>query len=123
VAGVHDLAHRGDGDAGDLVDVPAVDPGADRRHRHRDRADGRRHLQGAPETGGEQIGVGLPGVPVGPDGVDHVAGGELAGAGGHRLADRQPVGVGGGPQPAALLEQRRAGRGVDRAVHPAAAEQ
>ena len=68
-AGRAGLAHRRDGDARDLVDVPAVDPGPDGRHRHGGGAQAGGDLERAREAGGEQRRVGLAGAPVRPDRV------------------------------------------------------
>ena len=63
-AGRAGLAHRRDRDARDLVDVPAVDPGPDGRHRHGGGAQTGGDLERAREAGGEQRRVGLAGAPV-----------------------------------------------------------
>lgn len=45
------------------------------------------------------------------------------GGGRHRLADRKPVRVAPGPEPSALIENLRTSSAVDRAIHPATAQE
>ena len=61
--------------------------------------------------------VVAPAVPDGPDSVDDMARGEVVSGGDTGLADRAAA------DPTALVEEARPGCAVDRAVHPAAAEQ
>src|SRR5206468_164637 len=58
-----------------------------------------------------------------PDGVDDPARGQVAGGRSYRVARRQPIDERGGPQPTALLKDRRTARAVDGSVNSPAAEQ
>src|SRR5690625_601670 len=71
VGPVLELLQRIDRESGDVVDVPAVDASADRRERDRGRAQFLSDLERAGETGGQQGGVGLSGMLVRANGVDH----------------------------------------------------
>ena len=96
----------------------AVDAGRDRRERDRAAAVLGRELDRPPVAGRQQLRLALAAaVPDRPDGVDDVVDGQPPGAGDLRVARVAAA------EPAALLEQLRPGRAVDRAVDAAAPEQ
>ena len=108
--------HRPNRDAGGSGNRETVHPGGDGGKR-----DGPDPVPGgqperlpvaALEQGVLPVGASLPHRP---DGVDDVAGGEGVPAGDAGLSGRTPA------EAAAFLEETRAGRAVDGAVHPAAA--
>src|SRR5690606_9987969 len=74
-------ADRLDGDACDVVHVPAVDARADRREGDGQGAEAGGDVERAREAGREERGVGLAAVAVRADGVDHPAGREVVRAG------------------------------------------
>ena len=106
---------RPDGDPRDVLDRPAVHAGADRGERDARRIQPHGQLEGPREAGRQQHGVGLPPVPVRPDGVDHPAGGEAEPGGRDGVPDGQPVrqrgrGAAPGTRPAARARRPRGSR-------------
>src|SRR6266576_1404129 len=96
----------------------AVRTGGDRRERDRQAAELVRELDSTPMARCEQRGLSLaPAAPDRADGVKHVLRGKCAARGGFHVS-----GV-AASEKAALLEDRRPSRSVDRAVDTAAAEE
>ena len=109
---------RTDGDASGTIHRERVRAGGDRRKRDRPDAELGRHLERPAMAGRELLLLAGPTAdPDRSDGVDHVLGVEVAGRRRLRVARLAPS------QQAALLEDRRTARAVDRAVHAAAAEE
>src|SRR5207247_8645368 len=109
---------RPPGNSGSLLERVVVRARADRRERNRANAMSRRERARRDVAAPQQLGVTPP--PAAPHGthrVDHVLGPEA-------VASREARLTGGATaQRPALLEQRWAGRAMDRTVHAAAAQE
>ena len=111
-------AYRGHCDRRGQVDRIAVDACRDRRERDARAAELRCHFDRPPVAGCEQLGLsGFPSSPDRTDGVDHLPGRQPACSG------RLGVAGGAAAQQAALGEDLRPARAVNRTVDAATAEQ
>src|SRR5581483_3775357 len=100
----------GDGDLRRLIDRISVNAAADRRKRDRSHAVFLPEAQAVSITRSEQLSLAvIAAAPAGPDGVNHMLRGQPIAAGDSRLACRTSADL------AALLEELRSGRAMNRA--------